>query len=126
MDKILVVDDEPGICHSFKKILGRYDYDVLTASSGEEAMDLAGKELPDLVIMDINMPGMDGIQATQIIHKELPRIRIIGLSMFQEGEQQAAMHEAGAVNYLTKSGPSETLIDAIRASVRISEQIESD
>jgi len=92
------------------------------ASDGQSAVDLVRELKPDVVLMDINMPGMDGIQATQIIHKELPRIRIIGLSMFQEGEQQAAMHEAGAVNYLTKSGPSETLIEAIRACVRISEK----
>jgi PAS domain S-box-containing protein len=96
------------------------------ASDGQSAIDLVRELKPDVVLMDISMPGMDGIQATQIIHKELPRIRIIGLSMFQEGEQQAAMREAGAVNYLTKSGPSETLIEAIRASVRVSEQIEFD
>jgi len=61
---------------------------------------------------------MDGIQATRVIHEELPDVCIIGLSMFREGEQQSAMREAGAVDYLTKSGPSEMLIEAIRACVR--------
>jgi PAS domain S-box-containing protein len=94
------------------------------ASDGQSAIDLVRELEPDVVLMDISMPGMDGIQATRIIHKEFPRIRIIGLSMFQEAEQQAAMHEAGAANYLNKSWPSETLIEAIRASVRVSEHIE--
>jgi DNA-binding NarL/FixJ family response regulator len=93
------------------------------ASDGHSAIDLIRDLRPDVVLMDINMPGMDGIQATRIIHKELPEVRVIGLSMFQEGEQQAAMHEAGAVNYLAKSGPSEALIEAIRASVRVSEPL---
>jgi two-component system nitrate/nitrite response regulator NarL len=65
--------------------------------------------------MDISMPVMDGIQATRIIHKELPHICIIGLSMFQENEQESAMREAGAIQYLAKTGPSELVIESIRA-----------
>jgi DNA-binding NarL/FixJ family response regulator len=90
------------------------------ASDGQSAIDLVRELRPDVVLMDISMPGMDGIQATRIIHKELPGVLIIGLSMFQEGEQQAAMRAAGAVAYLTKTGPSEALIEAIRACVRVS------
>jgi DNA-binding NarL/FixJ family response regulator len=70
--------------------------------------------------MDINMPGKDGIQVTKIIQKELPEVRIIGLSIFQEGKQEAAMRAAGAVNYLTKSGPFEALIEPIRVCVQVS------
>jgi DNA-binding NarL/FixJ family response regulator len=88
------------------------------ASDGEAAVKLVREIRPDMILMDISMPGMDGIQATSIIHKEHPEIPIIGLSMFQEGGQIAAMQEAGAVAYVTKSGPSQTLIDAIRTCVR--------
>jgi len=88
------------------------------ASDGQSALDLTRGLRPDVVLMDLSMPGMDGIQVTQVLHKELPEIFIIGLSMFKEVEQQAAMLEAGAVKYLTKSGPSEAIIDAIRACVR--------
>jgi DNA-binding NarL/FixJ family response regulator len=84
------------------------------ASDGESAVHLIRKLRPDVVLMDIGTPGMDGILATRIIHKELPEIRIISISMFEEGEQQAAMREAGASNYLTKSGPAEALIKTIR------------
>ena len=76
------------------------------ASDGGAAVDLARQVKPDIVLMDISMPGMDGIEATKIIHKEMPRVSIIGLSMFQEGEQADAILRAGAVRYLTKTGPS--------------------
>ena len=88
------------------------------ASDGESAVALARELQPDVTLMDINMPGMDGLQATRIIHKELPEIRVIGLSLFQESERGAAMLEAGAVAYLAKSGPSETVIAAIRACAK--------
>ena len=118
--RIVLVDDHIVVRQGLAGLL-RCEADFVIvgeASDGQSAIDIVRELKPDVVLMDINMPGMNGVKATQIIHSELPWIRIIGLSMFQEGEQQAAMHEAGAVNYLTKSGPSESLIEAIRASVR--------
>ncbi len=85
------------------------------ASDGESAVNLIREIRPDVVLMDISMPGMNGIEATRIIHSELPEVRIIGLSMFEEGEQARAMREAGAVDYVTKSGRSEAVIAAIRS-----------
>jgi DNA-binding NarL/FixJ family response regulator len=73
--------------------------------------------LPDVVLMDFSMPGMNGIEATQIIHKEVPDVRIIGLSMFEESEIAAAMLSAGAVGYKTKSGPSAAVLVAIRTCI---------
>ena len=93
------------------------------ASNGQSAVNLIRELRPDVVLMDISMPGMDGIEATRIIHKEIPEVRIIGLSMFQEGTQQAAMLEAGAATYLTKTGPAEELIEAIRTCIHDSEMI---
>ena len=87
------------------------------ATDGESALNLIRGVQPDVVLMDISMPGMNGIQATRIIHSELPEVRIIGLSMFQEEEQAAAMQEAGAVDYVCKCAPSEAIIAAIRACV---------
>ena len=84
------------------------------ASDGAAAVNLVRDLRPDVVLMDITMPGMDGIQATRLIHGEMPDVQIIGLSMFEEGEQAVAMREAGAVDYLTKSGPSGAVINAIR------------
>jgi NarL family two-component system response regulator LiaR len=84
------------------------------ASDGGAAVNLVRDIRPDVVLMDVTMPGMDGIQATRIIHQEIPNVKIIGLSMFEEGEQAVAMREAGAVDYLTKCGPSDAVISAIR------------
>ena len=84
-------------------------------SDGAAALNLAREILPDVVLMDISMPGMNGIEATQAIHRELPQIRVIGLSMFQEGEQAAAMLEAGAVGYVSKSDSVESITAEIRS-----------
>jgi PAS domain S-box-containing protein len=117
--RILLVDDHMVMRQGLSGLLrSEVDFEIAgEASDGESAIRLAREILPDVVLMDINMPGMDGIEATRIIHEEFPEIRIIGLSMFHEGEQRAAMREAGAVDYLTKTGPSEALFEAIRASV---------
>jgi PAS domain S-box-containing protein len=122
--RIALIDDHIVVRQGLAGLLrAEPDVEIIgEASDGQSAVDLIRELKPDVVLMDISMPGMDGIQATRIIHKEFPEIRVIGLSMFQEGEQQAAMREAGAVNYMTKSGPSEALIEAIRACVRVSEK----
>jgi DNA-binding NarL/FixJ family response regulator len=70
--------------------------------------------------MDMSMPKLNGVEATRIIHNDWPGIRIIGLSMFEEAERAQAIRDAGAIDYITKSGPAEKLINAIRASTRAS------
>ena len=84
------------------------------ASDGESAVGFVRKVLPDVILMDIEMPCMNGIQAMRFIHNELPDVRIIGLSMFEESEIAATMRSAGAVDYLTKTAPSGTVLAAIR------------
>jgi PAS domain S-box-containing protein len=84
------------------------------ASDGESAIDIVRQMQPDVVLMDIGLPKMDGIETTRIIHKEFPSIGIIGLSMFQEEDQATAILQAGALKYITKTGPSEAVIEAIR------------
>ena len=119
--RVILVDDHMVMRQGLAGLLrAESDIEIIgEASDGQSAIDLIRELRPDVVLMDISMPGMDGIEATRIIHNELPEVRIIGLSMFQEGERQAAMREAGAVDYLTKTGPSQALIDAIRACVRV-------
>jgi DNA-binding NarL/FixJ family response regulator len=67
--------------------------------------------------MDMSMPKLNGVEATRAIHNHSADIRIIGLSMFEEADRAVAMRDAGAVAYLTKSGPSADLIAAIRACI---------
>jgi PAS domain S-box-containing protein len=84
------------------------------AGNGREAVDLAARLLPDVILMDISMPELNGIEATRIIHNKHPEISIIGLSMFDAADRAQAIRDAGAIGYLTKSGPPADLIAAIR------------
>jgi DNA-binding NarL/FixJ family response regulator len=68
---------------------------------------------PDVITMDINLPGMSGIEATRAIAAQFPTIRVIGMSMFDDPARAQAMRDAGAVAYVTKTGPAEALLAAI-------------
>ncbi len=115
--RVLLVDDHIVMRQGLAGLLREApDIDIIgEASEGETAVNLVRELLPDVVLMDVSLAGMNGIEATRIIHREWPFIRIIGLSMFEEGERAVAMRSAGATEYLTKSGPADAVIDAIRA-----------
>jgi PAS domain S-box-containing protein len=122
--RILLADDHAVVRQGIANMLSdEPDMEIVgLAADGRQAVDLAEKLLPDVILMDLSMPGLSGADATRIIHGKHPRICIIGLSMFEEAEKAQAMRDAGAANYLTKSGPAEELIDAIRTSVRCSKK----
>jgi CheY-like chemotaxis protein/anti-sigma regulatory factor (Ser/Thr protein kinase) len=114
--RILLADDHIVMRQGLSRLLrGEPDMEIVgEASDGESAIEMIRELLPEVVLMDINMPGMGGIEAVRIIHKEFPDIHIVGLSMFQEAERADAMRKAGAVDYIAKSGPSANVITAIR------------
>ncbi len=87
------------------------------AATGREAIELAHKLKPDVILMDINMPEVSGLDATLAIHRDLPEIRIIGLSMHDDLELAQAMHAAGAVGYKNKGCAAAELVAAIRNAV---------
>ena len=87
---------------------------VAEACDGEQAVEQARRHHPEVVIMDVSMPGMNGIDATRKILAELPGTRIIGLSMYTEADRADAMRQAGAVAYVSKGGPSDDLLQAVR------------
>ncbi len=88
------------------------------AADGAEAIDLARQLRPDVILMDIQMPGTDGVAATQTIHLELPDTRVIILTTFDDDEYLLTGLRAGACGYLLKDMPSEQLAQAIRAAAR--------
>ncbi len=118
--RILLVDDHAVVRQGLARLIQEAPDMVIVgeASDGKTAVRLAREVKPDIVLMDINMPCMDGLEATKIIHSELPDVRIIGLSVFESQEQAAAMLAAGAVSYVTKSGPSSVLLESIHAFSR--------
>lgn len=115
--RVLLADDHAIVRQGLTQLLqAEADIEIVgEASEGQEAVRLTRQLVPDVVIMDVSMPGLSGIEATRAIHSELPEVRVIGLSMYDEAEQGKAMREAGAVNYVSKIGPSDALVAAIRA-----------
>ena len=83
------------------------------ASDGQEAVEMAVAMEPDVILMDIGMEPMNGIEATRIISSQQPDVRIIGLSVHPEGEMSEAITDAGAAAFLTKGSPIDALMDAI-------------
>lgn len=115
--RIILADDHTVVRHGLANLISRVpEFEIIgEAANGVEAVDLARKIHPDVVLMDINMPHMDGIEATRIIHGEHKDIHIIGFSMYQEESLKKALLEAGADAYITKQGASGDLIQAIRS-----------
>ena len=113
--RILIVDDHQIFREGLRSLLENHEHLVVVgeAADGEEAMAKAHELAPDVILMDINMPRMNGLEATRRIAAELPRILIIGLSVNARDNMAEAMLGAGASAYLTKGGPSRELLAEI-------------
>ena len=114
--KLLIADDHEIFRDGFKVMLSKYPDIILVgeAENGKELIELANELKPDVVITDIKMPIMDGIEATRKIAEQFPHIGIIGLSMFDEDDLIIDMLEAGAKGYLIKNAGKEQIIEAIK------------
>lgn len=115
--RVLLVDDHEVMREGLAALLTEeQDMEIVgQAGNGREAVDLACKLEPDVVIMDAAMPVMSGEEATRQIKRHLPKTRVVALSMFHETAMAEKMRRAGAATYLLKTAPSEELLAAIRA-----------
>ena len=114
--RILVADDHKMMRDGLRAILEKEGLQVIgEAANGHEVLTSARVLLPDLVVMDISMPDLNGIDATQRLVAEVPGVKVIGLSVNSDRRYIVAMFKAGAVGYLPKNSASEELILAIRA-----------
>src|SRR5499425_1743808 len=118
--KILLVDDQPLFREGLRTLLSVHsDFDVVgEAGNGEEAIRLAKSLRPSVVLMDLQMPVLDGVGATRRLQSEQPECRVIVLTTFDDDEMVFDGLRAGAVGYLLKDVPSEKLAEAIRAAAR--------
>lgn len=111
--KVLIADDHPLVREGLAGLLVRYDMQVVgQARNGEEAVRLHRQCRPDVTIMDLRMPKMDGLTALRMILRESPEARIVVLTSF-DGEEQNCLH-AGAKALLLKEAPSKELVATIR------------
>ena len=114
---ILVVDDEPQIRRTLRTTLSFRGYVILEAATGEEALDLVRKQKPDLVLLDVNLPGISGIETCREIRRTTDA-PIIMLTVRSAERDKVVALDAGADDYVTKPFSIEELLARVRASLR--------
>jgi len=116
--RVVLVDDHSQMHGIVQAILGTTsDIELVgQGANGQEGIVLCEQYQPDIVLMDVVMPVMDGIEATRVLHESHPEIRILVLSSFQDHESVYTMLRNGAVGYLTKGSLTQDLADTIRAT----------
>jgi len=118
MIRILICDDQDVVCEGLRAILSTVpDIEVVgIAEDGARAVELVEEYKPDLVLMDLNMPGMNGIRATRLIHEKYPDVRVLALTTYDADEWVFDAIRAGAAGYLLKDTPRAGLIQAIEGT----------
>lgn len=121
---ILLVDDHDMMRKGLKKIIdAEEDMQVVgEAVDGEEAVSMAKETSPDIIVMDINMPRMNGIEATTIIMSSEMDLRIIGLSLHDSKEVMQGMLSAGATAYISKDEAFKVLCNTVRREARLAQE----
>ena len=118
--RVLLVDDQPLFREGVHTLLSlQPDLEVVgEAGDGEEALRLAARLRPDVILMDLQMPVLDGVEATRRLRLTQPDCRVIALTTFDDDEYVFEGLRAGAIGYLLKDTPSVKLLEAIRAAAR--------
>ena len=116
--RVMLVDDHTMVRRGLATFLKVFDDLQLAgeAESGESAIQLCAEVLPDVILMDMSLPGMDGATATHVIRQQFPQIQVIALTSFKEGKIIKNALEAGAIGYLLKDVSADDLVRAIRAA----------
>jgi DNA-binding NarL/FixJ family response regulator len=113
--EVLIVDDQPRARQSLRALLSTWPpaAEIREAGDGHEAIQLIQERQPDIVLMDVRMPEMDGLQATRLIKARWPQIRVIVLTMYSEYEAEAKA--AGADAFVEKAEPADALLATLQA-----------
>jgi two-component system KDP operon response regulator KdpE len=118
--KILVVDDEPNILSTLGPLLRARGYDVLTAMSGRAAVQTAEREAPDLIVLDLGLPDIDGVEVCRVLRETL-KTPIVVLSARGAEDDKVRALDIGADDYVTKPFGAEELLARVRAALRRSD-----
>jgi two-component system, OmpR family, alkaline phosphatase synthesis response regulator PhoP len=124
VNKILIVDDEPKIVELLRDYLVRAGYHILSANDGQTALAIARAEKPDLVILDLGLPGLDGLDVTRSLHKS-SSVPIIMLTARDEESDKLVGLELGADDYVTKPFSPKEVVARVRALFRRMEAMQN-
>jgi two-component system, NarL family, invasion response regulator UvrY len=115
MIRIAIADDHHQVRETWNFILSTHaSFEVVgLCINGQEAIEIAGKISPDVILMDINMEPVNGIEATEVITREFPAVRVVGMSIHAEPVYVRKMLKAGALAYVTKNSSFEEVLEAI-------------
>ncbi len=116
--RLLLADDHRMLREGLRRSMADEGFDVVgEASNGREAVDAARILAPDVVLMDVSMPDLDGVGAVRALHAEAPQVRVVMLTMHADADIVAAALEAGACGYLVKDCSIEEIAEAVRLAV---------
>ena len=117
MTTVVIADDHPMVRHGLRAVLAAAGVDVVgEAADGATAVELAVEQRPDVVLMDLQMPELDGIAATAEIATRAPRTAVLVLTMYEEDDTVFAAIRAGACGYLLKGADGAHIVAAVRAA----------
>ena len=116
--RILIVDDEPDLRHALCTTLAALGFEITECATGEQAIQEMPRRAPDAILLDINMPGMGGVETCRRIRKTCPRMQLLMLTVRDSEEDKVRALEAGADDYITKPFSIPELTARIRAAVR--------
>jgi DNA-binding NarL/FixJ family response regulator len=124
MISLLLVDDQPNVRRGLRmRLLFEPDITVVgEASNGEQALELVESLAPDIVLMDVEMPGMDGITATEAIHANSLQSAVVMMSIHDDVRTRARAQAAGAAAFVEKSGTLDVLLATIRQIVEFTDK----
>jgi two-component system, NarL family, response regulator LiaR len=116
--RVMIVDDHTMVRRGLATMLKVFEDLQLVgeAESGEAAIQLCATVIPDITLMDLSLPGMDGATATRAIRQQFPQVKVIVLTSFKEGDRIKKALEAGAIGYLLKDTSADELAQAIRSA----------
>ena len=125
---IMIVEDHDALRYSLKSWLGSvfHDCSILLAKNGEEAVDKSSVHQPDIVLMDVMLPGINGIEAARRIKKSVPKAQVVILSIYEDSAYQADAATAGVYAYIPKRKMGTSLIPMITKLLSGTMQISSD
>ena len=128
MAKILVVDDEEKFTKLYSTILMKEGYEVVTASGAQKGFDLAVSAQPNLILLDIVMPSVDGAEALKTLSEDArtKHIPVIFLtSLIKEGEADDAQGEVGGREYISKSAPNDKIVARVKQALSATQRVAS-